>query len=61
MARLFITSREIDLISDLTKEIIKDVIGQKVFYYSVSETKSHVHDIYLESPEKIFEMKILLR
>ena len=25
MARLFITAREIDLISDLTKEIIKDV------------------------------------
>ena len=45
MARLFITSREIDLISDLTKEIIKDVVGQKVYYYRVREdlTLSLIH------------------
>ena len=55
MGRLFITPREIDFISDITKEIIKDVIGQTIFYFSVSETKSLVHDLYLEAPEKIFE------
>jgi hypothetical protein len=55
MGRLFITPREIDLISDWTKEIIKDVIGQKIFYYSVSETKSRIHDVYFEAPEKVFE------
>lgn len=55
MARLFVTPREINLISDWTKEIIKDIIGQKIFYYSVSETKSLVHDIYNESIEKVFE------
>lgn len=55
MARLFITSREIDFISDITKELIKDVVGSRIFYYSVSETKSHVHDLYLEAPEKVFE------
>ncbi len=60
MARLFITSRELDLISDWTKEIIKDVIGQKIYYFSVSETKTLVHDVYLESPEKIFEMPLEL-
>lgn len=60
MARLFITSREIDLISDITKEIIKDVIGQKIYYYSVSEIKSNVHEIYQESPDKIFENPIEL-
>lgn len=58
MGRLFITSREIDFISDITKEIVKDVIGQKVYYFSVSETKSHVHDVYAESPEKIFEQPV---
>jgi len=55
MARLFITPREIDLISDLTKEVIKDVAGQVVFYYRVREDLSDVHDVYEESPEKIFD------
>lgn len=55
MARLFITPREIDLISDLTKEVIKDVAGQKVYYYRVREDLSRVHDVYEESPDKIFD------
>ena len=58
MARLFITPREVDYISDLTKEIVKDVIGQKIFYYSVSMTKTSVHRVYDEAPNKIFENPI---
>ena len=54
MARLFVTPREIDLISDLTKEIHKDVIGQVIYYYSVREDVSEVHDIYEEAVEKDF-------
>ena len=60
MARLFVTPREIDLISDLTKEIVKDVMGQKIFYYSISITKTKIHEVYDESPEKIFESPIEL-
>lgn len=37
------------------KEVVKDVIGQKIYYYSISEIKSRVHDVYEESPDKIFE------
>jgi hypothetical protein len=55
MARLFITPREIDYISDLTKEITKDVIGQAIYYYKVREDVSEVHDIYEEATEKIFD------
>ena len=55
MSRLFITPREIDLISDLTKEVIKDVSGQKVYYYRVREDLSDVHDVYEESPTKVFD------
>jgi len=58
MARLFITPREVDFISDLTKEIVKDVIGQKIYYYSISMTKTKVHEVYEEAPEKIFENPI---
>ncbi len=55
MARLFITAREIDLISDLTKEVIKDVSGQKVFYYRVREDLTDVHEIYEEAENKVFD------
>jgi hypothetical protein len=58
MARLFITPREIDYISDLTKEITKDVRGQKIFYYRIREDLTNVHDIYEESPDKIFDTPI---
>ena len=60
MSRLFITNREIDFVSDITKEIIKDVIGQKIFYYNISLIKSKVHDLYAEAPDKIFEMPIVI-
>lgn len=55
MSRLFVTPREIDLISDITKEVIKDVAGQKVYYYRVREDLSDIHDVYEESPNKIFD------
>ena len=55
MARLFITPRELDFINDLSKEIVKDVIGQKIYYFPISEVKSKVHDVYEEAVEKIFD------
>jgi hypothetical protein len=58
MARLFITPREIDLISDLTKEIQKDIIGQMIYYYPVREDITKIHDIYEEAIEKIFDPPI---
>ncbi len=58
MARLFVTPREIDLISDLTKEVIKDVAGQKVYYYRVREDLSNIHDVYEEAPDKVFDAPI---
>lgn len=58
MARLFITPREVDLISDITKEIIKDVIGQKIFYYKVRTEVTEIHDVYEEAVNKIFDHPI---
>lgn len=55
MSRLFITPRELNFISDITKEIIKDVIGQKIYYYAVSEAKTKTHGVYNESMEKMFD------
>jgi len=58
MSRLFITKREIDFISDVTKEVIKDVVGQKIYYYPVSVVKTKVHDVYEEAINKVFENPI---
>lgn len=60
MARLFITPREQDLISDLTKEIVKDVMGQKIYYYRVMTEVTKVHDVYEEAVEKHFDTPISL-
>lgn len=60
MARLFITPRELNFISDITKEVIKDVIGQKIYYYPISETKTKTHGIYNESMEKVFDGPIVV-
>ena len=50
--------REIDFINDISKELLKDVVGQKVYYFPISEIKSDIHDVYEESPEKVFENPI---
>lgn len=60
MSRLFITPRELNFISDITKEVIKDVIGQKIYYYPVSENKTQIHGVYEESMEKIFDGPIII-
>ena len=58
MSRLFITEREINFINDIGKEIVTDVIGQKIYYFPISDIKSNVHDVYEESPDKVFENPI---
>lgn len=60
MARLFITPRELNFISDITKELIKDVVGQKVYYYPISEIKTKTHGVYNESLKKVFDNPIAL-
>ena len=58
MARLFITPREQNFITDITREVIKDVIGQFVYYYPISEIKTKVHAVYNEATQKIFDQPI---
>jgi hypothetical protein len=58
MARLFVTQREIDYINDITKEFIKDIVGQSIIYWPVSTLKTRVHPVYNEAVKKIFENPI---
>lgn len=60
MARLFVGPRELNFISDITKEVIKDVNGQKVFYFPISEKKTKTHTIYNEALQKFYDQPIAL-
>jgi hypothetical protein len=60
MSRLFITPRELNFISDITKEIIKDVVGQKIYYYPISELKTKTHGVYNEALQKVYDNPIAL-
>lgn len=55
MSRLFITERELNFISDITKEIIKDAIGQKIYLYPISELKTQSHEVYNEAIKKVYD------
>lgn len=40
---------------DLTKELIKDVVGQKVYYYPINESKTKHDGLYHEATSKVFD------
>lgn len=60
MARLFVGPKEIQFINDLTKEYIKDIVGQKIYYYSVAATKTNTHMVYDEALNKVFNAPVEL-
>lgn len=60
MSRLFITPRELNFISDITKELVKDVVGQRIYYYPINEHKTKVDDLYNEAVKKVFDNPIAL-
>ena len=55
MSRLFFSKREVDFVSDITKEFMKDVVGESIFYFAISEVKSDIHEVYEEAVNKVFE------
>jgi len=60
MSRLFITEKEIQFHTEIGQELIKDVIGQKVYYYAVSTKSSIINETYNEAIEKVFEGPIII-
>lgn len=61
MSRLFVTQRELNFISDITKELVSDIVGQRVYYFPISEIKTRVHDVYNESPDKVYDNPIEIK
>lgn len=60
MARLFVTSRELDFINDTVKELIKDVVGQKIYLYKVRPEVTIIHGVYEEAVDKVFDPPVEL-
>ena len=60
MARLFIGPREQRFIDDITKELIKDVVGQVILVYPINEIKTSSDGVYNESTKKVFDNPIRL-
>lgn len=58
MSRLFLGVRELNFISDITKELIKDVVGSAIYYYPISELKTKTHEVYNEALQKVYDSPI---
>lgn len=58
MARLFISPREQQFINDVTKEFVKDVVGQYILLFPVSMINTRMDPIYEEAVQKVFERPI---
>lgn len=55
MARLFMGNRAMSFFSDITKELMKDVVGHAVYYYPINLEKSDTNGTYGESTHKVFD------
>lgn len=49
-----------NFVSDLVKEVIRDVNGQEIYYYPINELKTKKHEVYDESIHKVFDNPIAL-
>jgi hypothetical protein len=52
MSRLFVSDKELHFINSLNKELIQNVVNQKIIYYSVSDEHTKSNDLYNESIHK---------
>lgn len=60
MARLFVTERELRFISDISREVMKDINGQRIAYYAVSVDRTQSHDVYGEALTKVFDNPVFI-
>lgn len=58
--QIFVTHKELDFISDLNKEMIRRITGQKIKYYSIDMTATKIHDVYGESVQKVYKTPVEL-
>jgi len=51
---LFLGKKERDLVKQVNDELIENIIGQQILYYSIDIDKTNYHDVYGEAIKKTF-------
>lgn len=59
MPRLFASKKDYAFFSDITKELIKDIAGQTIRYFHVSEQLTNI-SVYDEGHQKVFDPPVLI-
>lgn len=60
MPRLFASEKDLAFVADITKELIKDVIGQTIRYFHISVTNTPANNLYGEARDKVFDEPVVL-
>jgi hypothetical protein len=60
MSRKFITQRELDFISNTTKELLQGVVEEEVRYYAISLERSQVNELYEEAIRKVWSPPVAI-
>ena len=55
MSRLFFSPKDYRFISDVTKELMKDVIGAKVNYYRINDELTTIDPLYNDAKEIVYD------
>ena len=50
--RLFVNDQEVRFFNVIAKELIQDIVGQKIVYYAVSDQLTHADELYGEATKK---------
>ena len=52
MARFFAGRKELNFVNSITKELIQNIVGQEVYYYSIAADQTKTNDLYNEAIRK---------
>lgn len=55
MARLFVSPRDAQFISDVTKELMKDVVGARIKFFRVIHELTQINQTYNEATEIVYD------
>jgi len=58
VSRKFITTRELEFISNITKELIQGVVEEEVKYYAISLERTKINHLYEEAVKKIWQAPV---
>jgi hypothetical protein len=55
MSRKFIGRKELALVNAINREVIRDIVGQQVYYYEILADQTAADDLYHEAVQKTYK------